>query len=51
MKNQMIGKIARVVDGKVVIVAHVLTKHILEVEPYKLTPKKCPGLIFNLTDG
>jgi hypothetical protein len=48
---KQLGKIGRIVDGRLVIVAHVMEKYILEVAPYKLAPKKCPGLISFLTDG
>lgn len=36
MKNQMIGKIARVVDGKLVVVANVHTKAINYIRPYRI---------------
>lgn len=48
---KQLGKIGRIVDGNLVIVAYVMEKGIQAVEPYKLVPKKCPGLISFLTDG
>ena len=51
VEMKQLGKIGRIIDGRLVIVAHVLEKGIQAVEPYKLSPKKCPGLISFLTDG
>lgn len=52
---KQLGKIGRIVNGKIVVVAHVLTDCVMDVKPYKFGKlgytKKCPWLICFLTDG